>query len=168
MVFFEAADLDAMRAGLVGRGAAPGEIDRINGVKFRVFILRDPDGNTLWFGQSYAEPACAHPAAMVEKALPELPCNDVAAAVAHYRDVLGFKINYQQDNLGVMDRDAVTILLTARTPDQTGPGGAYFYIANADALHAELKAKGANVQGEPASRPGDSANSASSTAKATS
>lgn len=29
----------------------------------------------------------------------------------------------------------------------------YVYVRDADALHAELSAKGANVQGEPVSRP---------------
>jgi hypothetical protein len=30
---------------------------------------------------------------MMRQAVPELPFDDVAAAVAHYRDVLGFRIN---------------------------------------------------------------------------
>jgi uncharacterized glyoxalase superfamily protein PhnB len=90
---------------------------------------------------------------MMRQALPELPFDDVAAAVAYYRDVLGFRINYQQDDLGVMYRDAVTLLLIARTERHTGIGSAYIYIEDADALHAELKAKGANVQGEPVSYP---------------
>ena len=37
--------------------------------------------------------------------MPELPCDDVSAAVTHYRDVLGFVVNYQQDDIGVLDRD---------------------------------------------------------------
>jgi len=85
--------------------------------------------------------------------LPELPVDDVAAAVAYYRDVLGFRINYQQDDLGVMDRDEITVLLIPRTERHTGIGSAYFYIENADALYAELRAKGANAQGEPVSHP---------------
>jgi predicted enzyme related to lactoylglutathione lyase len=90
---------------------------------------------------------------MLEKALPGLPCNDVAAAVAHYREVLGFHSNYQQQDLGVMDRDAITVLLVERTPRHTEIASAYFYVANADVLHAELTAKGANVRGEPVSQP---------------
>lgn len=41
--------------------------------------------------------------------MPELPFNDVPAAVRHYRDVLGFSVNYEQDDLGVMDRDEVRL-----------------------------------------------------------
>jgi catechol 2,3-dioxygenase-like lactoylglutathione lyase family enzyme len=95
---------------------------------------------------------------MMEKALPHMPVGDVAAAVAYYRDVLGFSINYQQDDLGVMDRDRITLLLIPRmliprTELQAGIGSAYVYVADADALHAELLAKGANIQGEPVSHP---------------
>jgi uncharacterized glyoxalase superfamily protein PhnB len=90
---------------------------------------------------------------MLEKIMPELPLDDVPAGVAHYRDVLGFKINYQQDDIGVMDRDNVRVLLIARTERHKGIGSAYVYVADADSLHAELCAKGANVQGEPISRP---------------
>ena len=38
---------------------------------------------------------------MMRKTLPGLPHDDVAAGVVYYRDVLGFRINYQQDDLGV-------------------------------------------------------------------
>lgn len=90
---------------------------------------------------------------MLEKIMPELPLDDVAAGVSHYRDVLGFSVNYQQNDIGVMDRDKARILLIARTPQHKGIGSCYLYVADADALHAELVGKGANVQGEPISRP---------------
>jgi len=85
--------------------------------------------------------------------MPCLPFANVPAAVAYYRDILGFKINYQQHDLGVMDRDKVRILLIARTEKHTGIGSCYVYVRDADALHAELRAKGANVVGEPVSHP---------------
>ena len=84
---------------------------------------------------------------MMRKALPELPCDDVAAAVAYYRDVLGFRVNYQQHDLGVMDRDEITVLLIARTERHKGIGSFEVYVEDADALYAELRAKGANLQG---------------------
>ena len=82
-----------------------------------------------------------------------MPVDDVAAAIAHYRDVLGFHVNYQQHDLGVMDRDAITILLIARTELHTGIGSFGVYIDDADALHAELSNCGANVEGPPVSYP---------------
>lgn len=90
---------------------------------------------------------------MLQKIMPELPQSDVPAAVAHYRDVLGFEINHAQETLGVMDRDGMRILLIARTERHTGIGSAYAYVRDADELHAELTAKGAGVEGPPVSRP---------------
>ena len=118
-----------------------------------MFDVRDPDGHTLWFGQSFDQPHRPGPPPMLEKALPELPLDDVARGIAYYRDVLGFHINYAQHDLGVMDRDAVTVLLIARTERHKGIGSCYVYIRDADALHAELVAKGANVLDQPVSRP---------------
>ena len=90
---------------------------------------------------------------MLKKIMPELPLRDVAAGVAYYRDVLGFGINYQQDDIGVMDRDAVRVLLIARTQRHTGIGSAYVYVDDADALHAELRDRGARVARDPVSHP---------------
>ena len=153
IVFFQTDDVEAMHAAIRARGGLPSELEKVNWIKMRMFEIRDPDGHTLWFGQSYDKPHTSGPTPMMLRALPELPFNDVAAAVAHYRDVLGFRINYQQHDLGVMDRDRITMLLIARTERHTGIGSAYVYIKDADALYAELRAKGANLQGEPVSYP---------------
>ena len=67
--------------------------------------------------------------------------------------MLGFSINYQQRDIGVMDRDGTRLLLIERTSHHTGIGSCSFYVLDADALHAELSASGANVQGEPMSYP---------------
>jgi len=87
------------------------------------------------------------------KIMPELPVNDVPGAVSYYRDTLGFTVNYAQHDIGVLDRDDVRVLLIARTAGHSGIGSAYVYVTDADALHAELIAKGANVLGKPVSRP---------------
>ena len=79
--------------------------------------------------------------------------DDVPAGVRHYRDVLGFIVNYEQHNIGVLDRDAIRVLLIARTSQHSGIGSAYFYVRDVDRLHSELLAKGADVQGEPVSQP---------------
>jgi uncharacterized glyoxalase superfamily protein PhnB len=88
----------------------------------------------------------------LEKIMPELPLDDVPGGAAHYRDVLGFAVNYQQRDIAVMDRDHARILLVAREAGRGG-GSCYVYVDDADALHAELVAKGARVQGAPVSRP---------------
>lgn len=153
MLFFQTDDVAAMHAAIRARGGTPSQLEKVNWIKMRMFEIRDPDGHTLWFGQSYDEPERPSPPPLMRQALPELPFDDVGAAVAYYRDVLGFGINYQQHDLGVMYRDAVTVLLIARTERHKGIGSFEVYVEDADALYAELRAKGANVQGEPVSRP---------------
>jgi uncharacterized glyoxalase superfamily protein PhnB len=88
-----------------------------------------------------------------EKIMPELPLADVAAGVAHYRDVLGFSVNYEMKGFAVMDRDRARILLITKTQKHQGIGSCYVYVADADALHAEYMNKGANVEAPPVSRP---------------
>jgi len=151
-VFFETGDIDAMQSAIRARGGQTSEIVRVNWIKMRMFEIRDPDGNTLWFGQSYDKPHTPPPDPMFEKALPRLPLTDLPAGIAHYRDVLGFQVNYQDANIGVMYRDRVTVLLFPRT-ERNKVGEAYFYIADADKLRAEMRASGADVKGDPVSFP---------------
>jgi uncharacterized glyoxalase superfamily protein PhnB len=153
ILFFQASDVAGLHAAILARGGAPSELEKVNWIKMRMFEIRDPDGHTLWFGESFDVPHSPGPPRMIRRALPELPFDDVPAAIAYYQAVLGFKINYAQHDLGVMDRDDITILLIARTERHSGIGSFGTYIEDADALYAELKSKGANVQGEPVSYP---------------
>lgn len=153
ILFFETNDVRSLHAAIRSRGGVPSELQKVNWIKMEMFEVRDPDGNTLWFGQSYDPPHRPVPEPTLLQALPTLPFDDVAAAVAYYCEVLGFRINYQQRDLGVMDRDKVTLLLSSRTESDKGTGSAYIYVRDADALFAELQAKGANLQGEPVSHP---------------
>ncbi len=153
VVFLQTQDVAALHAEIAARGGRPGPRARVNWLKYEVFEVRDPHGHTFWFGQSYNQPDIERPDPMLLQALPELPCQDVAAAVAYYRDVLGFHINYQQHDLGVMDRDRVTLLLVPHERVGATVASVGFYVRDADALHAELSARGARVQGEPVSHP---------------
>ena len=153
IVYFDVANVDGMHSALSARGATPSAIDDVNGIKIRMFEVHDPDGHVLLFGRSFAAPNEPIERRALRKIMPELPLSDVPAGVAHYRDVLGFSINYQQQDIGVMDRDGMRLLLIARTEQHSGIGSCYFYVADADALHAELTRNGANVQGEPVSYP---------------
>lgn len=154
MLFFQADDVAALRQEIVTRGGRPTELEKVNGIKMKLFQLADPDGHTLWFGQSFQQPDGPEDAqGQLREALPELPLSDVPAGIAYYQKVLGFRINYSQDDLGVMFRDDITLLLITRSPQHSGIGSCEFYIRHADELHAELKHAGANLQGEPVSRP---------------
>ena len=153
VVFFDTDDVEAMRAAIAGRGGQPTAPENVNGIKRRVFEVRDPDGHAIWFGQSYHRDSPYRPPRMMRKIMPELPSDDVSTAVRHYRDVLGFSVNYEQHDIGVLDRDDVRLLVIARTPRHTGIGSACFYVRDADALHGELVRNGADVQGAPVSQP---------------
>lgn len=153
VLFLETSDVAAVRAAVDARGGAPTATEDVNWIKMRMFQVRDPDGHTLWFGESYHRPNAEPPRHMMRTIMPELPLDDVSAGVAYYRDVLGFTVNYAQHDIGVMDRDDVRLLLVARTPRHTGIGSCYVYVESADALHEELTARGANVQGPPVSQP---------------
>jgi catechol 2,3-dioxygenase-like lactoylglutathione lyase family enzyme len=118
-----------------------------------MFQLQDPDGHVIWFGQSYHAESPARSRSMMTAIMPELPMDDVPAGVRYYRDVLGFSVNYEQHNIGVLDRDAIRLLLIARTLKHTGIGSAYFYVRDVDRLYSELLEKGADVQDEPVSQP---------------
>lgn len=156
ILFLHVGDIVATHAAVHASGGSPTEIENVNWIKMRMFEIRDPDNNVLWFGQSYDEGQDSpsrrgsQPHGLWQ-ALPELPFNNVPAAIAYYQDVLGFRINYQQDDLGVMDRDAVTVLLIARTEQHKGIASFQAYVADADKLYEELLAKGANVLGPPVS-----------------
>jgi catechol 2,3-dioxygenase-like lactoylglutathione lyase family enzyme len=158
VVFLQSHDVEALHTAIRSRGGRPSSIEKVNWIKMRMFEVRDPDGNVLWFGQTYhvhqdsPSRRDGQPQGL-RHALPELPCDDVAVAVDFYRDVLGFRINYQQQDLGVMDRDAITLLLIARTDQHKGIGSCGFYVADADLLYEEFLAKGARVLGPPVSRP---------------
>jgi catechol 2,3-dioxygenase-like lactoylglutathione lyase family enzyme len=153
VVFFETNNVEGLHAAVRTRGGSPSPLQRVNGIKMRVFEVRDPDGHVLWFGQSFAEPDQPPPPGLLEKMMPGLPLSDVQSGVDYYRNALGFTVNYEQDDLAVMDRDDVRLLLVARTEQHKGIGSAYAYVHDADELHAELRRRGARVQGDPVSQP---------------
>jgi uncharacterized glyoxalase superfamily protein PhnB len=141
-----------MHAFIRRRNGEPSRLENVNWIKMRVFQIHDPDGHVLWFGQSYHRDKVNRPLRMMTQVMPEFPVDDVPAAVKHYRDVLGFTVNYEQHNIGVLDRDEARVLLIARTAQHTGIGSAFFYVRDVDGLYVELVERGADVQSEPVSQ----------------
>ena len=83
---------------------------------------------------------------------------DVLQSVEHYRDVLGFRVEFTYGEpafYGGVERDNVAIHLQAasETKRQPGHGAINVFVTGVDALYQELKSRGARTMEEPADRP---------------
>jgi len=88
---------------------------------------------------------------------------DVVKAAEHYRDKLGFRIlDYYGDPpcFVFVTRGGVDIMLKlAEPPAQANPNGAYgvwdgyVWVSDIEAIHAELRGRGAKIVKEPTSAP---------------
>jgi catechol 2,3-dioxygenase-like lactoylglutathione lyase family enzyme len=81
-------------------------------------------------------------------AAPIFRVRDLAASTKHYVDVLGFSIDWQTDGIASVSRDGCCIFLT--TADQSAsPVWVWIGCQDAEALHEELKTKGAIIRHPP-------------------
>jgi len=83
---------------------------------------------------------------------------DVLRSVEHYRDMLGFRVEFTYGEptfYAGVERDNVAIHLQAasETKRQPGHGAINVFVTGVDALYQELKARGARTTEEPADRP---------------
>ena len=93
-------------------------------------------------------------AVALRSAAPVFVVQDVARSVAHYRDVLGFRIEftYGEPTLyaGVERGDVLIHLQAAReTKRQPGQSSIYVFVTDVDALYAELSARSARTLNAP-------------------
>ena len=91
-------------------------------------------------------------------AAPVLVVQDVLLSVEHYRDALGFKIEFTYGDptfYAGVERDNVIIHLQAasETKRRPGHGAINIFVTEVDALYAELKSRGAQTLGEPKDYP---------------
>jgi len=83
---------------------------------------------------------------------------DVLRSVEHYRDVLGFQVEFtygQPTFYAGVERDRVTIHLQAasETKRMPGHGAVNVFVTDVDALYRELTARGARTLNEPKDYP---------------
>jgi len=83
---------------------------------------------------------------------------DVLRSVEHYRDMLGFRVEFTYGEptfYAGVERDNVAIHLQAasETKRRPGHGAINVFVTGVDALYQELKARGARTTEEPADRP---------------
>jgi catechol 2,3-dioxygenase-like lactoylglutathione lyase family enzyme len=90
------------------------------------------------------------------RSAPYFPVADVEQAATHYERVLGFRREYAAGSppeFAIVSRDGLSIMLR-RVPDadrispnerQGGTWDAFFWVRDVRALHAELRASGAEI-----------------------
>lgn len=90
------------------------------------------------------------------RSAPYFPVADLEQSAAHYEHVLGFQREYTggtPPQFAILSRDGLSVMLRlVSTPEHISPnekqGGtwdAFFWVRDAQALHAELRAKGADI-----------------------
>src|SRR2546427_1589176 len=90
------------------------------------------------------------------RSAPYFPVADLEQSAAHYERVLGFHCEYSggpPPQFAILSRDGLAIMLrVVPTPERISPnekqGGtwdAFFWVRDARALHAELRANGADI-----------------------
>ena len=102
--------------------------------------------------------ASTNPSPSLVGAAPVLVVRDVLASVAHYRDVLGFRVEFTYGEpvfYAGVERGNVLIHLQAasETKRQPGHGGINIFVTEVDALYQELKSRGARTLNEPRDYP---------------
>jgi catechol 2,3-dioxygenase-like lactoylglutathione lyase family enzyme len=96
------------------------------------------------------------PPGQLLRSAPYFPVADVERSATHYEHVFGFRREYvagTPPQFAILSRDGLSIMLRLVTaPDRISPierqGGtwdAFFWVRDARALHAELRANGADV-----------------------
>lgn len=90
------------------------------------------------------------------RSAPYFPVADLEQTAAHYERVLGFQREYSggtPPQFAILSRDGLSIMLRlVGSPEQISPnekqGGtwdAFFWVRDAQALHAELRDRGADI-----------------------
>jgi len=98
----------------------------------------------------------AQATAQLLRSAPYFPVADVVPSAAHYESALGFRLEYTAGSppeFAILSRDGLSIMLR-RVPEparivpnerQGGTWDVFFWVDDADALHAELLANGADI-----------------------
>jgi predicted enzyme related to lactoylglutathione lyase len=87
---------------------------------------------------------------------PNLEVEQLGPTVAHLRDVLGFQVDVEEEEMGLvlLHRDEVGVaVVRAVDPAVNQTTSAYIVVTGVDELHAESRERGANVVAELTDHP---------------
>lgn len=89
----------------------------------------------------------------VEHAIPILRVSDIRASIEYYTHILSFTLNWcEDDSFASVSRGKCTLFLTVGHQGHLG-GWVWMDVSDADVLHQELLASGANVRHPPSNYP---------------
>lgn len=102
--------------------------------------------------------------AKITASAPILLVRDVVAAANYFRDCVGFQYKEfygHPPDFCICNRDGFYLMLAAADPEKLTPfwkirdkmWNAYFWVDDADALYAEMKASGASMDYGPCTQP---------------
>ena len=91
-------------------------------------------------------------------AAPVFVVDDVLRSIDYYRNALGFRIEFTHGEPAAyagVERDNVAVHLQAARDSKrkAGQSAIYVFVADVDALHRELKSRGAKIANEPRDYP---------------
>ena len=95
----------------------------------------------------------------MQRVVPALRITDAARARAFWVDALGFRVDWEwRDAPGapafsMLSRAGLSLYLTEREGDASPGARVYLYVADVDAWHAELAARGVAVETPPRTQP---------------
>lgn len=79
--------------------------------------------------------------------VPELPVIDVERSQQHYRDVLGFEVNWIEPDksIGAVSRGKIFAIFFRRSKPPFDPTVHWIFASDIDATYHEMKSSGANI-----------------------
>ena len=100
----------------------------------------------------HAEPSAGAPEITVGHTTPILRVADLEASLAYYGDALGFTLSWRVGDFAQVERGHAALMLCE---GEQGHAGTWVYVgvSDADALHAEVRARGARVRHPPTNYP---------------
>jgi uncharacterized glyoxalase superfamily protein PhnB len=104
------------------------------------FLLGDPFGNTLLFGEEVAEPLSPdqHPQPTLDTIAPRIHVRDLEQALAFYAR-LGFATTSRDEEFAMVERDGISLHFT----ESEGHSVCWFDVTNIEALYQQYVPTGA-------------------------
>ena len=91
----------------------------------------------------------------LSRVAPELPVSNLEESVKYYERKLGFRLAMEMPggNYAIVERDDIAIHLFQDDAQRSSPVGIHIFTEDLEALHTELKSRGARISQEILRKP---------------